>query len=182
MPHIHTNPGQHDHTVTGYIIRDDGDEPRVFLHMHRKQHVLMPVGGHIELSETPWDSIAHEMQEESGFKIQDLEIMQPKRRIAHQRDDRTVHPQPVVMDTHYVSDDHWHSDTSYLFVAHGEPSSLPVEGESQDIRWLTEKELLALDESAIRAFTRDVYLECLRLVMKEWERMPATAFRLGKVC
>jgi len=64
MAHIHTAPNQHDHTVTAYIIRIDKDEPRALLHMHKKLNVLLPVGGHIELDETPWAAMAHELEEE----------------------------------------------------------------------------------------------------------------------
>lgn len=60
MAHIHTQAGQHDHTVTLYIIRIDTTEPKAWLHKHKKMKVLLPVGGHIELSETPWQAAAHE--------------------------------------------------------------------------------------------------------------------------
>lgn len=36
MAHIHTKPGQHDLTASAYIIRDDGNEPVVLLHRHKK--------------------------------------------------------------------------------------------------------------------------------------------------
>lgn len=181
MPHIHTKSGQHDHTVSGYIVRDDGDELRVFLHMHRKQHILMPVGGHIELDETPWDTIGHEMGEESGFEIGDLDVMQPKIRVRNDYGERSVHPVPFVMDTHHTDNNHFHADASYLFVAHGDPAGKPADGESQDIRWLTESQLRDLDESVIRPFTRDMYLQCLQVFMQEWEPVSTTDFRTGHV-
>lgn len=36
MLHIHTQPGQHDHTVSAYIIRYINDEPYLLLHRHKK--------------------------------------------------------------------------------------------------------------------------------------------------
>ncbi len=61
MPHLHTAPNQHDMTVSIYIIHRVGDEWRCLVHMHRKLGFLMQVGGHIELDETPWQSVEHEL-------------------------------------------------------------------------------------------------------------------------
>jgi 8-oxo-dGTP pyrophosphatase MutT (NUDIX family) len=76
MAHIHTEPNQHDFTASAFIVRDDMDEPRVLLHMHRKLGRLLQPGGHIELHEHPWDSIAHELQEETGYMLADVEVLQ----------------------------------------------------------------------------------------------------------
>ena len=65
MPHIHTKPGQHDHTVSAFIVRLDGKQPRILLHRHKKSGVYMQFGGHIELHENPWQAISHELLEES---------------------------------------------------------------------------------------------------------------------
>ena len=136
MPHIHTEVGQHDHTVTAYIVRDDFETPRLLLHMHKKLGVLLAIGGHIELSETPWAAMAHEIEEEAGYTMDDLDVLQPKVRIGTYSD-VVVHPQPLVMNTHDITADHFHSDTSYAFVAHGEPTGELGDGESADLRWLT---------------------------------------------
>jgi len=53
MSHIHTNPGEHDQTVSAFIIRTDTAEPELLLHVHKKLGVLLQPGGHIELNETP---------------------------------------------------------------------------------------------------------------------------------
>ncbi len=53
MAHIHTQPGQHDHTASAYIFRVDFDEPKLVLHLHRKINKYLQFGGHIELHETP---------------------------------------------------------------------------------------------------------------------------------
>ena len=58
MPHIHTEPGQHDQTVSAFIFRKVDGEYKAFLHMHRTLGTLMQVGGHVELDETPWGAIA----------------------------------------------------------------------------------------------------------------------------
>ena len=53
MPHIHTEPGQHDHTVGAFIICLGNNSPKILLHMHKKLNKLLPIGGHIELNEAP---------------------------------------------------------------------------------------------------------------------------------
>lgn len=78
MPHIHTQPGQHDHTASAFIIRTDGTEPRILFHMHKKIKKLMQPGGHVELHETPWQAVVHEIEEEAGYEISQLKILQPK--------------------------------------------------------------------------------------------------------
>lgn len=150
MPHIHTEPGQHDSTLSAYIIRVDDTEPKVFVHMHLKHHKLLQPGGHIELDETPWHGVIREIAEESGYRPEELQLLQP--------DDRqvvipgaVVHPVPVLMNTHKISDSHYHSDVCYAFVADGPPAHSAAEGESADIRWLTLAELRAEAERGVAA-------------------------------
>lgn len=140
MPHIHEQPGQHDMTVSAYIVRTDEDEPKCMVHMHRKMGKLMQIGGHMELTETPWQSLAHELAEESGYTLDELRVVQHNA-------DRVVeiatvnHPTPFCVNTHSVGNGHFHSDLCYGFVADGPAKQLPAEGESADIRWLTLAEM-----------------------------------------
>lgn len=142
MPHIHEQPGQHDMTVSAYIVRTDGDEPKCMVHMHRKMGKLMQIGGHIELTETPWQSLARELAEESGYTLDELRVVQHNA-------DRVVevasinHPTPFCVNTHSVGNGHFHSDLCYGFIADGPAKNLPAEGESADIRWLTFAEMEA---------------------------------------
>lgn len=140
MPHIHTEPGQHDMTVGAYIIRrrDDG-EWLCLVHMHRKIDMLMQVGGHIELDQTPWQAIAAELRDETGYDLDELTLLQwsPAPKISR----AIVHPQPFIMNTHKAGEGHYHSDSCYAFVAKDEPARGSAEGESDDLRWLTLEEL-----------------------------------------
>lgn len=182
MPHIHTQPNQHDHTVSAYIIRDDGNEPRMLLHMHKKLGMLLPVGGHIELDETPWAAVAHELEEESGYSLEDLSVMQPHLRIKQAEYEHiVVHPQPVLMNTHLVSDEHYHSDTGYLFLAHAGPTRALAAGESTDLRWLTSKEIAALTNDEIWQRVQRICLEALDIFMNEWEAVATTEFSSDKI-
>lgn len=179
MPHIHTEHGQHDHTVTAYIVRTDTSEPRVLLHMHKKLAKLMPIGGHVELDETPWQSIAHELSEESGYELYDLRLLQPKdsvRSLEH----TVIHPYPVVMNTHNFFDDnpgeHFHSDTAYAFVAGAGPSHGVAEGESADLRWLSGEELDDLEPSMIFENNRQIYRFILNTALTAWDTVATTDF------
>lgn len=140
MPHIHTQPDQHDMTVSAYIVRFINDEWRCLVHYHKKMDVLMQIGGHIELHETPWRAMAHELAEESGYELDELKILQfTSDRITGT--DNVTHPIPFAMNTHLVGNEHFHSDTCYGFVAEAEPRSEVAEDESSDLRWLTLDEL-----------------------------------------
>jgi len=178
MPHIHTQPGQHDHTTTAYIIRLDGDEPRVMLHMHRKLHKLLPVGGHIELNETPWQAIAHELTEESGYQLSELQILQPAQRITTLAN-VMLHPQPIVTNTHDITAEHFHSDVAYAFIANGEPKGQPDDGESMDLRWLSRKDLGALTKEEVWHNTVQTCYFIMDTVLQEWERVPTKDFSLA---
>jgi 8-oxo-dGTP pyrophosphatase MutT (NUDIX family) len=81
MSHIHKKPGQHDHTASTFLFRTDFSEPKVMLHFHQKLGSYMQFGGHVELNETPWQTVIHELREESGYDIDQLQILQPKQRL-----------------------------------------------------------------------------------------------------
>lgn len=175
MPHIHNEPGQYDHTVTAYIVRNDTDEPKILVHMHRKLNKLLAIGGHIELDETPWQAISHELKEESGYSLSELEILQPTPRISH-LSGVTFHPYPVSMNTHAISEEHSHSDIQYAFVAQGPPVGDVEEGESTDLRWLTQKELNELSSDTINLNTREVYNFIIDFALTKWEPVPTSTY------
>ncbi len=183
MAHVHDEPGQIDFTVTAYILRNDGDGDgdglRALVHMHRKQRMLMPVGGHIELTETPWAAAEHEIAEEAGYAFSQLSVYQPKLRVGlYER--VVVHPQPLFMNTHDISETHWHTDIAYLFLATGEPELMVDEQESQDIRWMTRAEIAALDRTAMYENVQGTYLAAFDTFASQWEPVPATDFETGR--
>lgn len=177
MPHIHDQPGQYDHTITAFIVRTDGDEPRVLMHMHRKLHKLLPVGGHIEVDETPWQAAAHEISEESGYKLSELKIMQPHERI-RELEGVLLHPQPLAANTHEITATHAHSDVSYALLAEGAPTGQPNEGESADIRWFTRAELQSLTRDEIWPNTVQACEFIFDIALPNWEQVPTDRFTL----
>ena len=130
-------------TVSAYIVRkSDNGEWLCLVHMHRKIDILMQAGGHIELDQTPWQAMAAELREETGYRLSDLRLLQwslpPV--VTH----AVTHPLPLLINTHTAGEGHFHSDTCYAFIAENPPSEATKEGESDDLRWVTLKELQIL--------------------------------------
>lgn len=175
MPHIHTEPGQVDHTVTAFIVRLDGDEPRLLFHVHKKYGKLLPVGGHIEVNETPWSALAHEIREESGYDLTQLDVMQPTLRIQAQPN-VIDHPVPLRFNTHEADAEHYHTDLAYLFVTREAPAHELAEGESDDIRWLTRADLEVATEKTTFADARQTGLDIFDIFLHEWEPVPTTDY------
>lgn len=178
MAHIHTGDNEHDFTVTGYIVRLDQDEPRVMLHMHKKLNALIPVGGHVELTETPWQAIGHELIEESGYELSQLEILQPRFRVESLSDKAVMHPYPAAMNTFSITENHFHTDIEYAFITREEARHKIGQGESTDTRWLTGCELNSLDEDELFPNTREIYNFILNDGLNEWIAVPTKEFKL----
>jgi 8-oxo-dGTP diphosphatase len=140
MPHIHTAPGQHDMTVSAYVVRHVNGEWFCLVHMHKKIDMLMQIGGHIDLDQTPWQALAAELREETGYELAEVSVLQPFAGVP-EITDAVVHPAPLLMNTRDVGGGHYHSDTCYAFVATAEPKGALAENESADLRWLTLAEL-----------------------------------------
>jgi len=146
MPHLHTNPGEHDFTASACIVRQFPDGPKLLVHMHRKIHRLMIPGGHVEHDENPVQTLAHELPEETGYQLSQLTFLQP----AHLADrvfpeNVWVHPIPFFFNTHQANHggatNHHHSDMNFLLMVSEEPEGSPGETESQDLRWYSTHQL-----------------------------------------
>jgi len=175
MVHIHTKPGQHDHTVSMFIVRTDEAEPKIMFHLHKKYGVYMQFGGHIELDENPSQTLPRELKEETGYDISQLKILQPKNAIKNLSGIIT-HPVPVAYSTHPVwGYDHSHTDTAFSFVADQKPKHNLEAEESDDIRLFTKKELLGLPAEKTYENGREIALYILDHVLKEWEQIPASS-------
>ena len=179
MPHIHTEPDQHDITISGYIVRMDQSEPLCLVHMHRKMGKLMQIGGHIELDETPWQTVAHEVREESGFTLDELQVVQHVVDRVHEVGN-VSHPVPFAMNTHDVGNSHYHSDLCYGFVADGPTKNAAAEGESADLRWMTMPEL---DQAVVNGEALADTVEIYRFLthhLDSYALVPANSFSLAK--
>jgi 8-oxo-dGTP pyrophosphatase MutT (NUDIX family) len=176
MPHIHTEPGQHDHTASAYIIRTDGSEPKVMLHKHKKIGKYMHFGGHIELNETPWEAVIHELEEESGYMMSQLEILQPKERLRDTRNFSVLHPVPVSHNTHHFNDTHLHTDVAYAFITRQEPYKTVAEGESNEFILLSRQDLLDFPDEKMPEGIKDAALFVFDVCLHKWDRVDPAEF------
>lgn len=179
MAHIHTDHGQHDHTASGFIIRTDFDEPKLMMHMHKKLGVYLQFGGHVELDENPWQAVCHELLEESGYEVDQLEILQPKDRIKKLGGDSVaLHPVSVCHNTHAFDErrEHFHTDSAYAFVTSEEPKNATGEGESDLIRYVTRDELAKMGGGETYENIVTVGLFIFDTCLPKWERVQAGEF------
>ena len=148
--------------------------------MHRKRNLLMQVGGHIELDETPWQAIAHELREECGYTLDDLRVLQPDAEPINV-DNVIMHPMPVFTCTYKQAEEHYHSDLSWAFVTDHKPKAAVDAGESDDLRWLTLAELRehASQGSAAKDVAKMYELVVNRYV-KDWHQIPANRYSVAK--
>lgn len=171
MPHIHTEPGQHDLTTSAFIVKlSDEQPPKILMHMHKKLGKYLQVGGHVELHENPWQALQHEIAEESGYQMQQLGLLQPEVRLKRLSNSQ-LHPQPVQINTHRFSDDldHYHIDLAYAFVTKEEPKGTVAENESSEIVFFSTNELKNLPKEKIFEDVRNTALFVLNKILDKWE-------------
>lgn len=160
MPHIHTETGQHDLTTSAFIMLIAPQEtPRIWLHWHKKLHSWLQFGGHVELHETPWQALAHEIREESGYDLSQLKLLQPQHRLTGLTD-LNLHPTPILLSTHKFTAEasHYHTDLTYAFVTPEMPKSDISEGESERVQLFTEAELRLLGKDEIVSNVQEIGL------------------------
>lgn len=111
-------------TASAVVIGPRG----VLLHLHKRLGLWLQPGGHIDDGETPEEAALREVREETGFVCAD--------------------PQFVHVDVHDGGRGHTHLDLHFLVEADGDPS--PAESESQDVRWFSWDEAIAMADPGLR--------------------------------
>ena len=176
MGHIHSKAGQHDFTASAFIIRSDFKEPKIMLHKHKILGKYLQFGGHVELDETPWQTVVHELCEESGYDISQLKVLQPKNSLKKLTGSK-VHPVPVVIDTHRFlqNSDHYHTDIKFVLITNEEPAHKPEIGESSAIEILSLKEVIALKNETL-ADIIEISKYIFKEVLVSWEMVDINNF------
>ncbi len=132
MPHIHTQPGQVDHTVEVFVVCGGN----VLLRKHDKYGIWLSVGGHIELDEDPNQAALREVKEEVGL---DVELYSRQKLPANgQKDYRELIP-PVFLNRHRINDSHEH--VTYTYFAASQTQVVSPEKSTDEWRWATKAEL-----------------------------------------
>lgn len=161
MPHVHTGNGQHDLTISAFIINSETNS--LLLHQHKILGVWLQPGGHVELNENPWQALTHELAEETGYDITQLNVLQTSPVIPGLVE--AVQPTPLVQRTHEfpttTGNTHYHTDLAYGFVADNDYREALAEGESDVVEWFSAERLAALPDDSIVADTRTIGLYLL---------------------
>ena len=89
-----------------------------------------------------------------------------------------LHPYPLLMNTHQIDKDHWHSDTCYAFLATGDPSMSIQAGESLDLRWYSYSELMNIPDSEISSNARETYEFMFKTPLSSWEAVDTSYFTM----
>ncbi len=95
-------------TATTFIVRDS----KVLVHLHPKQQLWLPPGGHIERDELPHDAARREVEEETGLRVRlhsegEAEALSAAMRCA-------VVPQPAFILVEDINPFHQHIDFIYF--------------------------------------------------------------------
>jgi 8-oxo-dGTP pyrophosphatase MutT (NUDIX family) len=175
MPHIHTAPGQHDLTVSAWIVDTSQETPRLWLHMHKKFKALMQFGGHVELDENPWQSLCREIVEETGFDLDQLRVLQPPKPRPASRGMK-VWPQSFAGNTHPVGSDHFHDDICFGFVTDQQPRGSVAATESQDLRLLTLEEIMSMPAEAFAPNVLELVQFLFDRILTEWQPVAMKVF------
>jgi 8-oxo-dGTP pyrophosphatase MutT (NUDIX family) len=140
MPHIHE---LYDFTVSAFVQHPT--EKKLLMIKHKKLGVWLQPGGHVELDEHPLETLYHELEEETGLKPSDYEILEPA---DHPQTSRTNISLPLPFNFHYhnFNETHRHIDLEYLVHAKTAAHTDDPDGAS-DIQWLGHEELRRLQKA-----------------------------------
>src|SRR5689334_19762081 len=127
LPHPFSEHADPTHlTASAIVVGPEG----VLLHFHKKLHLWLQPGGHIEEDEPPWDAAPREVLEETGLRASPL----------------SGEPRVFHVDVHPAGT-HTHLDLRYLLATSGSPA--PPPGESQQVRWFSWDEALAVADAGL---------------------------------
>jgi 8-oxo-dGTP pyrophosphatase MutT (NUDIX family) len=179
MAHLNEEPGQHDVTVSMYIVKVDAErprevEPRLFLHMHKVAKRWFQPGGHVERDETIWQTVEHELHEETGYTLDQLQVLQPSPRFPEWNGQS--YPVPLVMRSHqYEQLDHVHDDLVFAFITSEEPQLQLDPSESQETGFFTLTDVLQIPDSEIGPDVK-VIANALLKSWHSWDSVPTAYF------
>jgi 8-oxo-dGTP diphosphatase len=132
MPHIHD---KYDFTVGIFIIYEN----KILMVNHPRYGLWLAPGGHIELDEDPDQALFREIEEETGYKPDEVEVLSTKPDIqSGERYFKSLFT-PNYMDVHEANAPHRHIALVYFLKAkHGENR---MSDEHTEAKWFSLGEL-----------------------------------------
>lgn len=158
-------------TVSALLVRQTDGGLAALAHRHKTLPHVLQVGGHVEHTENPWAALAHELAEESGYDLWDLDVLQPYDPSLVKAGAGRHLPIPATIEDCWVSPEHFHTDLRYAVVADEPPTRPPADDESQDLRWYT-LDQLAADPDVPPGLVAD-YRLVMTALWTSWTRYPA---------
>ncbi|MCB2305594.1 NUDIX domain-containing protein [Clostridium estertheticum] len=123
-------------TVSIYIVHKD----KVLLHLHKKAKKILPLGGHIELNESPEEACIRETQEESGLKINLYNPLNKQLKNSCELVGETLLINPMYTILGEINPQHYHIDFVYYATANSF-DTMPGDGESNLLKWYNKEDL-----------------------------------------
>ena len=136
MPHLNTGPGEIDF-VTGYfpVFKN-----KVLLVHHKRLGMWACGGGHIELTEDPNESLLREVEEDFGWKPDEVEIVSVREEALDRPGFKSLFP-PAYLNIHRVNaEGHRHVSLAYFLKVTTDMARLN-DREHASMRWFSEEEL-----------------------------------------
>ncbi len=132
MAHLHKDI---DFTVSVFIVVNG----RVLLHTHKKYGMLLPPGGHIELTEDPNEAAIREVKEECGLSV----TLIPPRERPQSFGEKGLKEliEPFYFNIHEAAPGHRHSD--FVYIATSESDIVVPEHAEDGWRWWSKEEIEA---------------------------------------
>jgi len=127
MPHIHE---LYDFVTSVYIVHDS----KVLLVNHPRYGKWIPIGGHVELDETPEDALYREIEEETGLKVKILN----NEPVLNSHIDGFI-TTPRFMHVHPANPPHQH--IALIYFAKSQNDKFIKSDEHTEGRWFSDKEL-----------------------------------------
>jgi 8-oxo-dGTP pyrophosphatase MutT (NUDIX family) len=134
MAHIHELI---DFIVDIFIVHNN----KVFLRLHDKYNIWLPVGGHIELNEDHNQAVIRECKEEAGLDVRFPEKYIPKEQISDYKAGYKELVPPQHLNIHTINETHRHIGLVYFVISDSEGIKPEGEDVSDTYRWVAMEEL-----------------------------------------
>lgn len=127
-------------TVSVFVVCED----KVLLHLHKKAKKILPLGGHIEVNESPEEACIREVKEEAGLNISLYNKIDKNLKEACDLSGEKLLINPIHSVFGKVGKDHYHMDFVYYGISESF-DCVPGDLESKVLKWYSKEDLKMAD-------------------------------------